>query len=74
MLYGKPYRVQKGISTQVGEETLTTYMVALSKQLRETEKHVAGTPSRELDGPVPDIQPGDYVYVKSLAEKTLKPQ
>lgn len=73
-LYGKPYRVQKGMSVQAGEEMLITSMVALSKQLREIEKHVAGTQSRELGGLVHDIQPGDYVYVKSLAEKTLKPQ
>ncbi|RMB91545.1 hypothetical protein DUI87_32124 [Hirundo rustica rustica] len=59
---------------QVGEERLTAYMIALSKQLKAIEKHVAGTQSRGLDGPVHDIQPGDYVYVKSLAEKTLEPQ
>ncbi|RMB96169.1 hypothetical protein DUI87_27231 [Hirundo rustica rustica] len=74
MLYGRPYGVQKGLSTQVGEERLTAYMIALSKQLKAIEKHVAGTRSRGLDGPVHDIQPGDYVYVKSLAEKTLEPQ
>ncbi|XP_068031658.1 uncharacterized protein [Anomalospiza imberbis] len=74
MLYGRPYGVQKGISTQIGEERLAVYMVALGKQLREIEKHVAGTQSRGLDGPVHDIQPGDYVYVKSLTEKTLEPQ
>ncbi|XP_031953098.1 uncharacterized protein LOC116438347 [Corvus moneduloides] len=74
ILYGRPYGVQKGISTQIGEETLTTYMIALDKQLREIGKHVAGTRSRGLDGPVHDIQPGDYVYVKSLTEKTLEPQ
>ncbi|RMC04030.1 hypothetical protein DUI87_19367 [Hirundo rustica rustica] len=74
MLYGRPYGVQKGLSTQVGEERLTAYMIALSKQLKAMEKHVAGTRSRGLDGPVHDIQPGDYVYVKSLAEKTLEPQ
>ncbi|TRZ16768.1 hypothetical protein HGM15179_010325 [Zosterops borbonicus] len=72
MLYGRPYGVQKGISTQIGEERLTAYMIALGKQLRKTEKHVAGTQSRGLDGPVHDIQPGDYVYVKSLTEKTLE--
>ncbi|RMB90035.1 hypothetical protein DUI87_33546 [Hirundo rustica rustica] len=59
---------------QVGEETLTACMIALSKQLKAIEKHVAGTRSRGLDGPVHDIQPGDYVYVKSLAEKALEPQ
>ncbi|RMB97274.1 hypothetical protein DUI87_26243 [Hirundo rustica rustica] len=74
MLYGRPYGVQKGLSTQVGEERLTAYMIALSKQLKAIEKHVAGTRSRGLDGPVHDIQPGDYVYVKFLAEKTLEPQ
>lgn len=37
-------------------------------------KNVAGTQSLGLDGPVHNIQPGDYVYVKSLTEKTLEPQ
>ncbi|XP_030799942.1 protein NYNRIN-like [Camarhynchus parvulus] len=74
ILYGRPYGIQKGMSTHIGEVTLATYMVALSKQLREIEKHVAGTRSRELDGPVHNIQPGNYVYVKSLTEKTLEPQ
>ncbi|RMC04343.1 hypothetical protein DUI87_19162 [Hirundo rustica rustica] len=75
ILYGRPYAVQGGIaSIQVGEETLHGYMVALNKQLREIEKYVAGTQNRELDGPVHDVQPGDYVYVKSFAEKTLEPQ
>lgn len=31
---------------------------------------MAGTWSKELDGPVHDVQPGDYVYVKCFAEKT----
>lgn len=57
-----------------GEETLAAYMVALNKQLRKIKKPVAGTQSRGLDGPVHKIQPGDYVHVKSLAEKTLEPQ
>lgn len=35
---------------------------------------MAGARNRELDGPVRDVQPGDYVYVKSFAEKTLEPQ
>lgn len=43
-------------------------MVALNKQLKETEKCVAGAQNRELDGPVHDVQPGDYVYV---AEKSF---
>ncbi|RMC20762.1 hypothetical protein DUI87_01614 [Hirundo rustica rustica] len=75
ILYARPYAVQEGTaSIQVGEETLHGYMVALNKQFRETEKYVAGTQNRELDGPVHDVQPGDYVYVKSFAEKTLEPQ
>ncbi|RMC21666.1 hypothetical protein DUI87_02534 [Hirundo rustica rustica] len=74
-LYGRPYGIQEGTTpTQVGEETLQRYMVTLNKQLREIEKHVAGARSRELDGPVHDVQSGDYVYVKSFAEKTLEPQ
>uniref|UniRef100_A0A8D0FYT4 Murine leukemia virus integrase C-terminal domain-containing protein n=1 Tax=Strix occidentalis caurina TaxID=311401 RepID=A0A8D0FYT4_STROC len=53
---------------------ITSYLVALGKQLNKIGKHVFGTRSRGLDGPVHNIQPGDYVYVKSLAEKTLEPQ
>ncbi|RMB88922.1 hypothetical protein DUI87_34688 [Hirundo rustica rustica] len=75
ILYGRPYAVQGGTaSIQVGEESLHGYIVALNKQLREIEKYVAGTQNRELDGPVHDVQPGDYVSVKSFAEKTLEPQ
>ncbi|RMC20242.1 hypothetical protein DUI87_01088 [Hirundo rustica rustica] len=75
ILYGRPYAVQGGTAPiKVGEETLHGYMVALNKQLREIEKYVAGTQNRQLDGPVHDVQPGDYVYVKSFAEKTLEPQ
>lgn len=74
-MYGRPYRVQEGTTpTQAGEETLHRYMVALNTQLREIEKHAAGARSRESDGPVHDTQPGDYVYVKTFAEKTLEPQ
>lgn len=74
-MYERPYAVQEGTSPiQVGEETLHRYMVALNKQLRETEKYVAGAQNKDLDGPVHDIQPEDYVYIKSFAEKTLKPQ
>ncbi|MCQ4078363.1 transposase family protein [Klebsiella pneumoniae] len=74
ILYGRPYGVQKGTSSQIGEEIMTSYMVALNKQLKRIEKHAMGTRRRGLDGPVHDIQPGDYVYVKSLTEKTLEPQ
>ncbi|RMC21599.1 hypothetical protein DUI87_02466 [Hirundo rustica rustica] len=73
ILYGRPYAVQGGTaSIQVGEETLHGYMASLNKQLREIEKYVAGTQNRELDGPVHNVQPGDYVYAKSFAEKNLR--
>ncbi|XP_040434725.1 uncharacterized protein LOC121080650 [Falco naumanni] len=72
ILYGRPYGIQKGTSMQIGDEIMTSYMVALSKQLNKIGKHVIGTRGRGLDGPVHDIQPGDYVYVKSLAEKNLE--
>ncbi|XP_042663760.1 uncharacterized protein LOC116959266 [Tyto alba] len=74
ILYGQPYGVQKGISTQIGDEIMSSYMMALGKQLNKIRKHVIGTRGRGLDGPVHDVQPGDYVYVKSLTEKTLEPQ
>ncbi|XP_064032323.1 LOW QUALITY PROTEIN: uncharacterized protein LOC135192877 [Pogoniulus pusillus] len=74
ILYGQPYGTQKGTSAQTGEELMTSYMVALNKQLRKIEKHLTGTCRRGLNGPVHDIQPGDYVYVKSLTEKTLELQ
>lgn len=64
----------EGDISQTGEELMTSYMVALNKQLRKMEKHVTGTRSRGLDGPVHDIQPGDCVYVKPPTEKTLEPQ
>lgn len=57
------HRSAKGIVYPRGEERLPAYTIALSKQLREIEKNVAGTRGRGLDGPVHDIQPGDYVYV-----------
>lgn len=74
ILYGQPYGIQRGVSVQAGDEIMTSYMVALSKQLNKIRKHVVGTRGRGLDGPVHNIQPGDYVYIKSLTEKTLEPQ
>lgn len=73
-LYGRPYGVQKGqkgMSAQAGDEIMTSYMVALGKQLDKIGKHVAGTRSRGLDRPIHNVQPGDCIYVKSLTEKTL---
>ncbi|XP_052631288.1 uncharacterized protein LOC128136155 [Harpia harpyja] len=74
ILYGQPYGIQRGVSVQAGDEIMTSYMVALGKQLNKIRKHVVGTRGRGLDGPVHNIQPGDYVYIKSLTEKTLEPQ
>ncbi|XP_052631249.1 uncharacterized protein LOC128136129 [Harpia harpyja] len=74
ILYGQPYGIQRGVSVQAGDEIMTSYMVALGKQLNKIRKHVVGTQGRGLDGPVHNIQPGDYVYIKSLTEKTLEPQ
>ena len=53
---------------------MTSYMVALGKQLDKIGKYVAGTRCRGLDRPIHNVQPGDDIYVKSLAEKTLEPQ
>lgn len=33
VLYGRPYPVQKGVSSQVGCEVLTGYLISLQKQL-----------------------------------------
>ena len=74
ILYGRPYIVQAGISTQIGDETLSEYVISLQKQLREIEKLVLGTRARGLDGPVHDIKPGDYVYVKSFTDPPLEPK
>lgn len=74
ILYGQPYGVQKGISTQTGDEIISSYMVALGKQLNKIRKQVVSTRGRGLDGPIHGIQPGDYVYVKSLTDKNLEPQ
>lgn len=74
ILYGRPYTVQQGITEQAGEEILTDYVIQLSKQLNRIAKHVSSTRSRGLDGPVHNIQPGDYVYVKSLTGEALEPQ
>lgn len=76
ILYGQPYGIQKGMSAQAGDKIMTSYMVALGKQLDKIGKYVAGTQSRGLDRPIHNVQPGDYtcIYVKTLAEKTLEPQ
>ncbi|KAM6318174.1 uncharacterized protein O3Q21_008183 isoform 1-T2 [Podargus strigoides] len=70
---GRPYDME-GMSTRAGDGVMTSSTVTLCKQITEIERHVAGTQSRGLDGPVHNTEPGDYVYVKSLAEKALGPQ
>jgi len=74
ILYGRPYGIQKGISMQIGDEIMSSYLVALSKQLNKISKHVVGTQGRVLDGPVHNIHNLQGVYIKPLAEKTLEPQ
>ncbi|XP_061873043.1 protein NYNRIN-like isoform X1 [Colius striatus] len=74
IMYGRPYSVQAGTSTQVGAEVLTDYVISLQKQLRKIGKLVLETRARGLDGPVHNIEPGDYVYVRSLSDSPLEPK
>jgi len=74
IIYGRPYLVQAGTSSQVGDEVLTGYIISSQKQLREIEKLVFGTRARGLDGPVHNIEPGDYVYIRSLLDSLLEPK
>lgn len=62
------------MSTQAGDEIMASYIVTLGKQLSKIEKYIVETQSKSLDRPVHNIQPMDYVYVKSLAKKTLESQ
>jgi len=63
IIYGRPYLVEAGTSSQVGDEVLTGYIISSQKQLREIEKLILGTRARDLNGPVHNIEPGDYVYI-----------
>jgi len=74
ILYGRPYMVQAGASTQVCTEVLTDYVISIQKELREVEKLVLGSHARGLDGPIHNIVPGDYVYVRSLSDSPLEPK
>lgn len=40
ILYGRPYIVQAGTSSQVGEEVLYNYVMSMQKQLQDTERLV----------------------------------
>ena len=51
---------------QLGESYVQNYIIALSKQLSQINRYVISTRSRGLDGPLHDIQPGDYVYIKTI--------
>lgn len=72
--YGRPYMIQNCTLNQVGEETLTGYIIGLQWQLKETEKSVLCIRARGLDGPVHNVKPGDYVHVKSLSDSPLEPK
>ena len=66
--------IQNCTSNQVGEETLTGYIVGLQWQLKEMEKSVLGIRARGLDGPGHIVKPGDDEYVKSLSDSLLEPK
>ena len=53
---------------QLGDKVLSEYMVSLAKQLKKIELAVFGARTQGLDGPVHDVLPGDYVYVKPLSQ------
>ena len=52
----------------MGDKVLSEYMVSLAKQLKKIEQTAFGARARGLDGPVHDVLPGDYVYVKPLSQ------
>lgn len=49
-------------------------MISLTRQIKRTERVVFGARARCLDGPVHDVLPGDYVYIKSLSDSPLEPK
>ena len=55
----------------MGDKVLSEYMVSLAKQLKKTEQAVFGARAWGLDGPVHDVLPGEYVYVKPLSQIQL---
>jgi len=74
IIYGRPYIVQAGTSAQVGDEVLTSYIISLQKQLQKVEELVLGTRARGLNGPVHNIEHGDYLYMRSLLDSPLEPK
>lgn len=74
IMYARPYIVQAGTSTQIRNEILIDYVISLQKRLWEIEKLVLGTRAWGLEGPVHNIEPGDYVYVRSLIDSPLEPR
>ena len=46
-------------------------MVSLAKQLKKIEQAVFGARAQGLDGPVHDVLPDNYVYVKPLSQIQL---
>ena len=52
----------------MGDKVLSEYMVSLAKQLKKIEQAVFGARAQGLDGPVHDVLPGEYVYVKPLSQ------
>ena len=64
--------IQNCTSNQVDEETLTGYIIGLQQQFKEIQKLVRGVRATGLDGPVHNVKPGGYVYVKSLLSPSGK--
>lgn len=56
--------------TQDKNKIITSYIVALSKQLSKIKKYIIKTQNKSLAKPVHNMQPKDYVPVKSC-KKTL---
>lgn len=72
--YGRLYMIQNCTSNQVGEKTLTGYIIGLQQQFKEIQKLVRGVRATGLDGPVHNVKPADCVYAKSLSDSTLEPK
>ncbi|XP_054247542.1 protein NYNRIN-like [Indicator indicator] len=77
ILFGRPYVVGTMNPSEPGqfrEEMLNRYVQQIYKNLNMINKQVIGTNVRGLDKPVHDVEPGDYVYVRSLSENPLEPK
>ncbi|XP_054028506.1 uncharacterized protein LOC128898475 [Dryobates pubescens] len=77
ILFRRPYVVGTMDPSEAGqfrEEMLNKYVQQIYKNLSIVNKQVIGTHVRGLDRPVHDVEPGDYVYIRSLSENPLEPK